>query len=628
VDDGGATITDYEFSTDDGTSWTSAGSTVSPITISGLALGTVYAVRLRAVNSVGAGDSSTAVSVAGLSSFNPTNITGMNVWLDGQVVANAVISAGKVTSWTDRSGSANDFTASAGGTITYDLPSGINGRPAMNFTTSFPDVITYLGKDNFNIAPSNKLSVFLVVRQTGNGASGNSELFFTRNNYQYLDIFNRTNSDGILCLNIGSATTNSTSVDILTTPPTNAVISLVADTTASMFVNGDTTPVSGATRGGLSLNDATLDWAISGAAFLGNVGEVMCFAAPLNTVQRQAVEGYLAWKWGTQASLPVGHPYTASPPTLTLPNPPTSLIGTPGNTEASIAFTPGANGGTAITNYQYSIDGGATFTAFSPAQTTSPVTITGLTNGTAYTIKLKTVTAFGVSDASESVSVTPAPVVSGSPNVLILGDGSAGNLTSGLQSAKTNLGYTGTMTLTTKNVFGADSGYTGGDLSSYDVVILYTNGGGTPSSALGANLNTFVSGGGKFIMGVFSWGNVPSFPGLTYSDSSTYQYKGTQAGYSSSVTNLVSHPILSGINPASIVISNFYTSGILLNSGATSIAQLNEGTSFLAVKESGSAKLVGINAYPALGTWESSDGNKNIYRYLVNSIYWCIGSLT
>lgn len=626
--DGGSPITDYEYSTDDGSTWSSAGTTTSPLSILGLVLGTVYAIRIRAVNVLGAGTQSAAVSVAGLSSFDPTNITGMNVWLDGQVIANAVISAGKVSTWTDRSGSANNFTASAGGTITYDLPSGINARPAMNFTTSAPSLSTYLGKDNFNIAPTNQLSVFLVVRQTATGASGNSELFFTRNDYTYLDMFSRTNSDGILCLNIGSATTNSTSVDIITSPPTNALISLVADTTASMFVNGATTPVSGATRGPASLNNATLDWAISGGAFLGNIGEVMCYSAPLNTTQRQAVEGYLAWKWGLQGSLPGGHPYVSTPPTLTLPAAPSSLVGTPDNTAASIAFTAGSNGGSAITNYQYSTDGGATFTAFSPAQTASPVSITGLTNGVAYSIALKAVTAFGVSDASSTVSVTPARVISGSPNVLILGDASAPTLVSGLQSAKTDLGYTGTMTITTKNVFGADSGYTGGDLSTYNVVILYTNGGATPSSTLGGNLNTYVTGGGKLIMGVFAWGNPPSFPGLTYATSSTYGYTGGQGSVGSAITNVGSHPIQSGITPT-ITISGFYSPGVTLTAGSSTIATYGpSGTSFIAVSESGSTKLVGLNIYPVPGAWSDSNKNKNIYRYFLNSIYWCIGSLT
>jgi hypothetical protein len=98
------------------------------------------------------------------------------------------------------------------------------------------------------------------------------------------------------------------------------------------------------------------------------------------------------------------------------PETPYGLTATPGNAQISVTFSQGSDGGSAITNYQYSTDNGATFRAFSPADTASPVVITklstngvtNLTNGVSYTIRLKAVTAIGVSDASDSVSATPS----------------------------------------------------------------------------------------------------------------------------------------------------------------------------------------------------------------------------
>jgi len=89
---------------------------------------------------------------------------------------------------------------------------------------------------------------------------------------------------------------------------------------------------------------------------------------------------------------------------------PTALVATHGNTTASIAFTPGSTNGGTLSNYKYSTDGGTNFTAFSPAQTSSPVSITGLTNGTTYSVKLKAVTQVGDGTASAAVSVTPSTV--------------------------------------------------------------------------------------------------------------------------------------------------------------------------------------------------------------------------
>jgi titin len=86
-----------------------------------------------------------------------------------------------------------------------------------------------------------------------------------------------------------------------------------------------------------------------------------------------------------------------------LPAPPTNVTVQPGSGNALIYFTPGANNGSAITNYKYSINGGA-FTLFSPAQTTSPITIGTLTNGTAYSIQIAPVNSVGTGPASSTVT--------------------------------------------------------------------------------------------------------------------------------------------------------------------------------------------------------------------------------
>ena len=85
---------------------------------------------------------------------------------------------------------------------------------------------------------------------------------------------------------------------------------------------------------------------------------------------------------------------------------PTTLQAVAADRSATISFDPWENGGAGITNYKYSLDG-VSYTAFSPARTTSPLTISGLTNGTSYSVTLKAVNAQGDSRPSESVTVTP-----------------------------------------------------------------------------------------------------------------------------------------------------------------------------------------------------------------------------
>ena len=60
---GGADITDFEYSLDGGDSWTSTGQTAGPFTIDGLDASTTYAVSVRAVNSTGSGAASAARNV-------------------------------------------------------------------------------------------------------------------------------------------------------------------------------------------------------------------------------------------------------------------------------------------------------------------------------------------------------------------------------------------------------------------------------------------------------------------------------------------------------------------------------------------------------------------------------------
>ena len=96
-----------------------------------------------------------------------------------------------------------------------------------------------------------------------------------------------------------------------------------------------------------------------------------------------------------------------------VPGAPISLVATAGDGEVSVAFTAGPDGGSAITRYEFSTDDGNSWTAFDPAVSASPAVISGLTNGTAYSIRLRAVNAAGSGAASDAVSSTPValPIV-------------------------------------------------------------------------------------------------------------------------------------------------------------------------------------------------------------------------
>ncbi|MCX6409947.1 MAG: fibronectin type III domain-containing protein [Actinobacteria bacterium] len=117
-------------------------------------------------------------------------------------------------------------------------------------------------------------------------------------------------------------------------------------------------------------------------------------------------------------SLSSGVIYIASPfvDAPTPPSAPTSLVAAAGDASASIAFTAGAANGQPITGYEYSLNEGA-WTAASPATTTSPVVISGLTNGTTYGVRLRALNSRGAGPTSTSVNVTPVATAAASTSV-------------------------------------------------------------------------------------------------------------------------------------------------------------------------------------------------------------------
>jgi hypothetical protein len=108
----------------------------------------------------------------------------------------------------------------------------------------------------------------------------------------------------------------------------------------------------------------------------------------------------------------------------TVPGVPTGITAAPGDGEATVSFTaPASNGGSAITIYTITASpGGKTATGSG-----SPITVTGLTNGTAYTFTVAATNGVGTGTASAaSTAVTPASVPGAPTGVTATaGDGQA-----------------------------------------------------------------------------------------------------------------------------------------------------------------------------------------------------------
>ena len=98
---------------------------------------------------------------------------------------------------------------------------------------------------------------------------------------------------------------------------------------------------------------------------------------------------------------------------LDAPDPPTGVTVTTGSESGSVAFTAPTDAGTSsITGFVAQVStNGTDYSVGSGTGTSSPITITGLTNGTAHTAKVWAINSHGTSSPSDaSSSFTPSPI--------------------------------------------------------------------------------------------------------------------------------------------------------------------------------------------------------------------------
>ena len=237
--------------------------------------------------------------------FIPGQVSTCSVWLDGQDRNSMVFSGTNVTTWKDKSGNGNDSTAT--GNIS-NIQS-INGKYAMaypgtNSTYFRGNLVNTTSGSVTGFAVVNVLATsFAAIRTVSLGVSGTADY----NNSLYVALIEKGGSGLNSFRNSGAKATAT-----YTAGTPGLVCSIYDGTSNYFYVNGTAgTPVASTGNFGYSNYEIGSEFGEESLVhYDGYIGEIILFnKISLNTQQRQQVEGYLAWKWGLQTSLPTTHPY-------------------------------------------------------------------------------------------------------------------------------------------------------------------------------------------------------------------------------------------------------------------------------------------------------------------------------
>lgn len=237
------------------------------------------------------------------STFLPTQISGLEMWLDGADplgTGTAPSGGATVATWSDKSG--NGYNGTGVANPTYVAGGGIsfNGS-SQYYTTTYTAAPTQ--ESAFVVFNSTNPSTLTEKMPIGNNTVVGSRAAFVYSSTMYLQTKNA----------IGGTNSLTGSISISANTPYLYNYTYTSGGSAAGFVNGSqdsttssSTPFTGAGLTYISFYD--------GKYFTGTVCEVLIFNRVVSPQERQAIEGYLAWKWSLQSNLPVAHPYSTFPP--------------------------------------------------------------------------------------------------------------------------------------------------------------------------------------------------------------------------------------------------------------------------------------------------------------------------
>lgn len=261
--------------------------------------------------------------------FNPLSISDMALWFDAADLNTlSFVTGTEISEWRDKSPTGTkalpEYGVSPSNKVTYSADNGvyINNNDNANYIASTVSSM----RIQSNIQTTADFSIVAMIKYGSALSTGGTNVQTIYSNQRPNDITNPSSVTVAPSFGFGAALEISKvpivgrGVTFGYTPNSTALVSMLSTSASSTIhrngtqagqdltvlnrcdTDGGTFPQFGAT--GIENRVATGFWY-----------EFFLFNKTISTTERQELEGYLAWKWGTRASLPIDHPYIKSPPT-------------------------------------------------------------------------------------------------------------------------------------------------------------------------------------------------------------------------------------------------------------------------------------------------------------------------
>ena len=377
------TFTEFQYSTDDGRTWSGIGNKNTTYTVRGLTNGTTYQFRIRTNNAGAYGPASRGRSIypARLPDA-PTNLR--TTPGDGYV------------------------------TLRWDAPVANHGSPITQYQYSFTSLHGQtVSWTRLNSSYANKDTSARVASLT----NGSVYTFQVR---------------AVIGINIDDETGGAASGSVVGTPSSvPGVVVNLQGTVGNARIKIEWEPPT--TSGGSPITDYEYSAHITSTCGIDDswvsVNEGNAVDAPLTTAltvthitneDQSALENGIRYYICVRAVNQIGAGNTRSVRLVpaAIPDPPTNLQAAAGNEEVTLTWDlPASDGGSIITNYEYRVDEGSWIIATYDPFATSHVVTEDLENATTYEFQVRANNINGSSEPSNSVFVRPR-VIAGAPSNL------------------------------------------------------------------------------------------------------------------------------------------------------------------------------------------------------------------